>query len=439
MPIMTGANTRSSQTREVEKSLVVGLFAPNLPEFAIRQVLTEMKLLTQSAGGDVLETFFQKRRSPDKRTLIGRGKAAEIKNYACARDVNLIVFYNHLSNVQQRNLEKFFKMKVIDRTRLILDIFATRARTLEGKLQVELAQLLYLLPRLTGRGIELSRLGGGIGTRGPGETKLEADRRTIKKKISIIRRRLDKVIKSRDTRRKSRLSNPIPVVSLVGYTSAGKSTLFNALTGEDVTVSRMLFSTLDPVLRRVDMSRIREGCGFLLSDTVGFIRDMPGELFEAFKATLEEMVHSDLILHVIDISDPDYLDRKDDVMKVLAKMNIPNHKIIHVYNKIDLLPENPVDSGVPAPLPNSRRVFTSATKQQGLPALKQVIHDNYFNDYENYTLSIPQHLVNPDSLKRWAIVLGIGKPDQNQEVQLEILCSTKNMLQFKEKYGGYVQ
>ncbi len=420
---------------EVDRSVIVGVFEPGTRENEIKGVLDELELLIRSAGGRVLDRFYQKRSAPDKRLHIGKGKAGEIKNIACAKNANLVVFYNNLSNVQQRNLETFFKMKIVDRTRLILDVFATRARSLEGKLQVELAQLLYLLPRLTGRGVDLSRLGGGIGTRGPGETKLEADRRTINKRISIIRRKLNKVIKNREVQRKGRKTNPVPVISLVGYTSAGKSTLFRALTGEEVPVSPMLFSTLDPVLRRVEMNEVEEGYCFLLSDTVGFIRRMPTELFQAFKATLEEIVQSDLILHVIDVSDPDYLQRKEDVRKVLDQLKIPESKIIRVYNKVDLL-ENHREyyrDGNPV---QGERIYISAVETWGIAQLKQVIFDTYFSDYKRYRIRIPQRLLNLDSLRNWAIVL--TKEYEKELIDIEILCSSENMVKFKEKYGGFV-
>lgn len=429
---------------EIEKSVIVGVFEPKKREDEIRIILEELELLTESAGGEVLGLFHQKRNTPDNRYLIGKGKAHEIKNFACAKQINLIIFYNHLSNVQQRNLENLFKIKVIDRTRLILDVFATRARTLEGKLQVELAQMLYLLPRLSGRGVDLSRLGGGIGTRGPGETKLEVDRRTIKKRISIIKKKLSKVIKNRDVQRKNRKLNPVPIVSLVGYTSAGKSTLFQTLTGEDVYISRLLFSTLDPVLRRVELNEIEEGYGFLLSDTVGFIREMPVELFKAFKATLEEMIQSDIILHIIDISEPDYLTCKKEVQKVLNEMKIPEQKIIHVYNKVDLLEGYRMhytgDQQNPEPdftcNDDNGKVYISAKEKWGLLELKRYIFNKYFSEYKKYQIRIPQELVNLDSISRWAIV--VSKEYHNEMMNIEILCSDENMVKFKEKYGGYV-
>jgi GTP-binding protein HflX len=441
----------------LEKSILVALFDPHTRDSEIKCILEEMELLTRSAGGEVVAMFPQKRHPPDARYLIGKGKVEEIKNFACAQGINLIIFYNHLSNVQQRNLEKFFDMKVIDRTRLILDVFATRARSLEGKLQVELAQLLYLLPRLTGKGVELSRLGGGIGTRGPGETKLEADRRTINKRIALIKQKLEKVLRNRDIQRQSRKSNPIPVVSLVGYTSAGKSTLFRALTGEETAISPLLFSTLDPVLRRVELNEIEEGYCLLLSDTVGFIRQMPKELFQAFQATLEEIVQSDLILHIIDVSDPDYLSRKEEVQAVLDRLKIPAEKIIHVYNKIDLLEKyrapDAESTGIMGPtkgedteekeraaafdMTETGKIFISAAQKQGLRELKKAIFAKYFSDYGRYRLQIPKGIINPDSIPHWAIVL--TKSFQEGMLNIEILCSRENMVKFKEKYGGYVE
>ena len=256
-----------------ERALIISVFPRNRPPREVNLIMEEMERLTESAGGEVAGRLVQKRDAPDSRTLLGRGKTEALRERVQSEKVDMVVFYNTLSRIQQRNLEESLETKVIDRTRLILDIFATRARTLEGKLQVELAQLMYLLPRLTGRGVALSRLGGGIGTRGPGETKLESDRRRINDRIAMIRKRLDGVIRHRDVQRKSRAHRPIPLVSLVGYTSAGKSTLFRQLTGKDTPVSRHLFSTLDPLLRRVDLSDLEPGCAFILSDTVGFISD----------------------------------------------------------------------------------------------------------------------------------------------------------------------
>ncbi len=322
-----------------EKALICGLFSVLQRETEISACIMELRALCQTAGADVVAQTWQKRNAPDRKYLIGLGKAEEIKLQITASAANLVVFYNVLSSLQQRNMEDLLGVKVIDRSRLILDIFAKRARSIEGKLQVELAQLLYLLPRLTGKGVALSRLGGGIGTRGPGESKLETDRRLIKDKISRIRRKLETVLKNRDVQRQRRRSLPVPLVSLVGYTSAGKSTLFKTLSGEAVYISDKLFSTLDPLLRRVDLFDIRPGYYFILSDTVGFIRSMPDELYTSFQASLEEVHHADLLLHVIDVTNPDWLGQKIEVEKVLKQLKIAAEKIITVYNKIDLLAE----------------------------------------------------------------------------------------------------
>lgn len=423
----------------MEKTIIAGIFGPQQKDFEIKALLDEMELLTESAGGEVVGSFYQKRAAPDKTYYIGRGKVDEIKNYAAANEVELVVFYNSLGNIQQRNLENFLNIKVIDRTRLILDIFAARARTMEGKLQVELALLLYHLPRLTGKGIELSRLGGGIGTRGPGETKLEVDRRTINKRISQVKKKLEKVIKDRDTQRKSRLTNPTPVVSLVGYTSAGKSTLFKTLTGEDVPVSQKLFSTLDPILRRVETREIEAGYYFLLSDTVGFIREMPRELFKAFRATLEEVVQSDLVLHIVDIAIPDYLERKREVQKILDDLGIPEEKIIDVYNKIDLL-ENGGDylNGRDSPRKaGNNEIFISAKENKGILELKKAIFEKYFKDYERFEIIIPPGIISQDAVKRWAIV--VRQHVNDGLMNLQVLCSRENMVKFKEKYGAYLK
>jgi GTP-binding protein HflX len=439
----------------MEKSFLVGVFDDRKPELDINLILDELESLTVSAGGQVIDKFYQRKKYFDPKYLLGKGKAAEIKNKASEKKINLIIFYNQLTNVQRRNLENFFDLKVVDRTQLILDVFSTRARSLEGKLQVELAQLFYLLPRLTGKGVALSRLGGGIGTRGPGETKLEADRRRIKKRISFISDRLKRVIKNRGIQRKKRQSFPVPVVSLVGYTSAGKSTLFRSLTGEDVFISHQLFSTLDPLLRRVDLNEIEPGYYMLLSDTVGFIREMPRELFESFKATLEEIVQADIILHVVDISSPDYLNQKIEVENVLKELKIPEAKVITVYNKIDLLPgtdgRNPDDAGLPEfssqpgagspenPLDSVRlsRVFMSAKEGWGIRKLKSLIHSKYFKDYRKFTISVPAHLINLNSVRNWAIVT--HQHSENDVAVLEVLCSNENMLKFKENFGGVVK
>jgi GTP-binding protein HflX len=415
-----------------EKALICGLFSTQQRETEIKACMEELRALCRTAGADVVAQTWQKRPVPDRKYLIGLGKAEEIKLQIAAAGANLLVLFNVLNSLQQRNLEDLMGVKVIDRSRLILDIFASRARSIEGKLQVELAQLLYLLPRLTGKGVALSRLGGGIGTRGPGESKLETDRRLIKDKIARIRNKLEAVLKNRDLQRQSRHSLPVPLVSLVGYTSAGKSTLFKILSGEDVYISKMLFSTLDPLLRRVDLFDIHPGYYFILSDTVGFIRSMPEELFSSFQASLEEVHHADLILHIVDLTNPDWLGQKNEVEKVLQQLKIDRDKIITVYNKIDLLP----DQEILLSKKSSREVYISALERLGIVNLKEVIFQNYFVDYELYQLEVKdeQQL---DALSQWTIILEKNRIDG--AFRVGVLSSRKKMLKFKEKHGGTIQ
>ena len=286
----------------------------------------------------MLDRVVQARQSPAAATLIGSGKIQEIRGLARGLDAGLVLFDRELSPVQQRNLERELDTRVIDRTQLILDIFARRARTREGQLQVELAQLNYLLPRLTGRGVEMSRLGGGIGTRGPGETQLETDRRRIGKRIKSVREHLEKVRRTRAGHRSKRVDVPVDTIALAGYTNAGKSTLFNALTSAGVVESARLFATLDPTLRALELPSRRR---VMLSDTVGFIRGLPTTLVEAFRATLEEVCEAALILHVVDIASPHRREQAVQVEKVLAEIGAQDKPRLLVLNKTDLL--DPVD------------------------------------------------------------------------------------------------
>jgi GTPase len=331
-----------------------------------RESLRELEELSHSAGADIVSTMLQVRDAPDPATLVGRGKLEEIRIEAQLHKVPLIIVDQNLSPVQLRNIEKVTDCRVIDRTQLILDIFAAHARTREGQLQVELAQLNYLLPRLTGRGQELSRLGGGIGTRGPGEQKLETDRRRIRDRVRKIRDSIEVVRRQRATRRRSRQAVPLATVALVGYTNAGKSTLFNALTSAKVLTSSKMFATLDPTIRGVRLPSKRR---VLLSDTVGFIRDLPPDLIAAFRATLEEVQEAALILHVTDISDPNHTEHDAEVLKVLEDLGVQDRPRLHVLNKADQI--TPEERGL---LQNSKgngqlRALVSAASGEGLPAL----------------------------------------------------------------------
>src|SRR5207237_3564384 len=288
-------------------------------------VLDELRELATSAGARIIDEVIQHRDRPDPATFIGKGKVEELHEEVILEGVDVVIFDDELSPSQAKNLEEALDTKVVDRTGLILDIFGRRARTKEGKLQVELAQLSYRLTRLTGYREYLSRLGGGIGTRGPGETKLEMDRRQIRSRISTLKRDIEQMRKHRQLHRERRRRDQLPLVSLVGYTNAGKSTLFRALSKEDTVVSSRLFSTLDTLIRRI---QLRQNLPILVSDTVGFIRNLQHQLVSAFRATLEEVVEADLMLHVLDASDPDREEKRKVVLKVLAEIGAENHRML---------------------------------------------------------------------------------------------------------------
>src|SRR5271168_745695 len=325
------------------------------PTAAGRESLEELRELAESAGAKIEASLLQVRDALDPATLVGRGKLEEIRIEADMRHVPLVIVDHDLTPGQLRNFEKGVGRRVIDRTQLILDIFATHARTREGQLQVELAQLNYLLPRLTGKGSELSRLGGGIGTRGPGEQKLETDRRRIRDRVSKIKQAIETVRRQRTTRRRARQAVPLGMVALVGYTNAGKSTLFNALTHAEVLTSSKMFATLDPTVRAVRLPSRRR---VLLSDTVGFLRDLPPDLIAAFRATLEEVQEAALILHVTDISNPHHAEHDCEVLKVLRDLGVEDRPRLHILNKIDRLSSEELES---LRKPNSngqQRIFT---------------------------------------------------------------------------------
>ena len=410
-----------------EKVLITGLFDKSYDDFTINTMLEEVISLVDTAGGIYSGNIIQKGRFPDKSFFIGTGKVQEIGDFIAENDIDMIVFLNHLSSIQQRNLEEKLNLKIVDRTRLILDIFALHARTLEGKLQVELAQLLYMLPRLTGKGVELSRLGGGIGTRGPGETKLESDRRVIKKKITIIKDKLGKVRKSRSVQRKDRMSSPVPLVSIVGYTSTGKSTLFNLLTEENVLVTKKLFSTLDPLVRRANLRESGEGYYCLMSDTVGFIRDMPKELLTSFHATLEEVSESDIILLISDISDPDHENQNKEVLKVLQSLNIEEDKIVRIVNKIDKIKDHEdlikEKNGNP-----DECIYISAKTGLGISELRKAIFRRFFKSYRRFKFSVKINDPKVKNISRWAIVL--NKTYEGEVIRFDVLSDSEKMLEF---------
>ena len=318
-----------------ERAVLVGLHLRGDAAWELGDALEELGRLVESAGGEVLAVFRQRRDRPDPATLIGRGKAAELRALLADRGANLAVFDHELSPGQERTLAGELGVKVLDRTDLILDIFAQRARTREGRLQVEVAQLTRLLPRLVGKSPELSRLGGGIGTRGPGETRLESDRRRVRERLAALRGKIAAIGRHRALYQRRRRRAPVPVVALVGYTNAGKSTLLNALAGSRVLAEDRLFSTLDPTSRRIELPG---GGAFVLTDTVGFIRHIPPQLTAAFTATLGELHEADLLLHVTDASHPAHEEQRGTVIAFLRELGLEDAPRLEVYSKIDRLP-----------------------------------------------------------------------------------------------------
>ncbi|KUG05411.1 gtp-binding protein hflx [hydrocarbon metagenome] len=332
--------------------------------------MEELKGLTEAAGGKVVATLIQARKKFQSSGYIGKGKIEELQHLIEELEPDMVIFDRELSPIQLRNLEQWLEIKVIDRTMLILDIFAQRARSREGKMQVELAMLQYRLPRLRGTGTQLSRVGAGIGTRGAGEQKLELDRRHIRKRIQDIKKQIEKLQVTRELHRKQRQRSGIKTVSLVGYTNAGKSSLFNSLCSiahksgsEQVEADQRLFQTLDTTTRRLDLPG---GQQVLITDTVGFIQELPPSLVAAFHSTLEEAVDADLLLHVVDIADSNYLDKISVVEEVLKELGAERDKILTVFNKVDLLEQSPNSS-------RNESVYLSARSGQGLNTLLEVI------------------------------------------------------------------
>jgi GTP-binding protein HflX len=352
-----------------ERAILVGLLRRGRPDVDPERALDELAALAEAAGAEVVGRVVQERPAPDPATFLGAGKVDALAGLCAALEADLVLVDNELTPAQLRNLEQRLQVKVVDRTQLILDIFARRARTREGQLQVELAQLRYLLPRLVGRGQALSRLGGGIGTRGPGETKLETDRRRIRRRIATLVRALEEVRRRRSRLRRRRARAEAPVVSLVGYTNAGKTTLFNTLTGEAARVSDALFVTLDPLIRRM---RLDDGGTVLLTDTVGFIERLPYSLVAAFRATLEEIVDADLLLHVVDAASPERARHVRTVEEVLAEIGGTAVPRLLVFNKCDLLDAEAL-ARLQASAPEAS--FVSALRGEGCAALRRRIAD----------------------------------------------------------------
>ncbi len=366
-----------NSNKKLERVIIVGTNLGAYPH-SLETSMKELSELVYADGAEVVGEVTQNLYKFNPKYLIGSGKVDEIKEMVKLLEVDAVVFNDELSGIQVRNLEKRIKKKVIDRTNLILDIFGLRATTYEAKLQVELARLEYQLPRLLG--IDgWSRTGGGIGTRGPGEQIIETDRRRLKREIDKIKEKLDKAKKTRDTTRNKRINNNIPIVSLVGYTNAGKSTILNRLKEEDsgeVSVKNMLFETLDPSSRK---ARLLSGREFIISDTVGFVSKLPTKIVEAFKSTLEEIKYSDLILHVIDASSEDLEIQYKTTMSILKDIDVLDKNIITVFNKVDKI--NLYDINLPLKVLPDKKVYISAKKDENMDALLKIIEDNLEEKY----------------------------------------------------------
>ena len=397
------------------RAVLVGLnaFSLSREENADEESMEELAALLETAGGETVGVVTQSKDSPDPRTFIGEGKVAEVKELVEAEDADMVIFDNPLSPSQQRNLAEELKVGVLDRSALILDIFAQRARTKEGRLQVELAQYKYLLPRLLGMWKHLERQEGAIGTRGPGETQLESDRRVLRRKIAKLEEELKDVRRVRATQRERRIKNEVPVVAIVGYTNAGKSTLLNHLTGAEIPANDRLFDTLDTTTRTLEIS---DTCTVLLSDTVGFIRKLPHHLVEAFKATLEELEYADLLLHVIDASSPQWQEQAEVVDQLIHELGADQTPRIEVFNKCDLWTGDVRPHG-------EDKVSISAKTGEGVPDLLAAIGRVLDNGARRVTIHLPYD--KGGLLDKLYLEARVERVDYGETINVTAVCTPK--------------
>ena len=365
---------------KTERAVLVGIITPGQSDAQTREYLEELEFLVATAGGETIYSFTQRMQRPDRATFVGTGKLEEIKDYIKAEEIDIVVFDDELSPSQLRNIENELQIKILDRSNLILDIFAKRAQTSQAKTQVELAQLQYMLPRLTRLWTHLERQKGGIGMRGPGETQIETDRRIILNKISLLKERLDEIDKQNATQRKNR--HQLVRVALVGYTNVGKSTIMNMLSKSEVFAENKLFATLDTTVRKV----VIDNLPFLLSDTVGFIRKLPHHLVECFKSTLDEVREADILIHVVDISHPNFEDHMNTVNETLKELGAIDKEMITVFNKIDAYQNLEKEDDEPINLADFEHswmaknsnpaLFISATKKENLEQFRTLLYDH---------------------------------------------------------------
>lgn len=421
----------TESTEFIEKAVIISVIRKGSDRAVSDEHLDELEFLVQTAGAEIIERFVQELAKPNSSTMVGSGKAEEIKEYIKENSVNLAIFDDDLSPVQVRNLEKIFEVKVIDRSGLILDIFVKHARTNEAKTQVELAQLQYVMPRLTRMWTHLSKQFGGIGTKGPGETQIETDRRAIKQRIQMLKEKLDDITRNKEVQRKNRSS--FPRFSLVGYTNAGKSTLMNVLTDAGVYVENKLFATLDTTVRQFTMPA---GMSALLSDTVGFIRKLPTHLIASFRSTLAEAAEADVIVHVVDVSHPFFRDQIKVVEETLESLKIKNKPTILVLNKIDLIEDYIGINAIKQEFDKS--IFVSAKRHINIQALLEKFQDVYNEQSKEIKFILPYNRMDMIAMLYKCAEI-ITKNEGDEGIDFSVRVQPDDLDFFNNKFGRFIK